>query len=549
MDNHQVDSRYSLRTKITLMMAFAIIISMIIAAVLGVVAIRNIGKETADQQLMLLCETGQKNLDSYFNSVEQSVDMVQAYVEEDLDGVDDESLQAHVNRVSDIFKKLTYNNNGILTYYYRIDPELTGNVKGFWYVYDEDTGFQEHEVTDITQYDTNDTSQLVWFTVPKATGESIWLPPYITDNLGARVLSYNTPVYYDGQFVGVIGIELSYETMAEQVDNITLYDNGYAFINDDEGNIVYHPKMDVTTMKEQPKVPSGMLSDDKFIDYFYDGVEKEAVWLPLSNGARLNVTVPVSEINEIWHGWIYHIIMIFGVLLLLFVLLTNRWTGHITKPLRDLTEMAEQVDEGNYDCTLDYDGKDEIGVLTRTFNKLITHLKSYITDLNDLAYADALTSLHNKGAFDICVNNMQADMDAPGGSLEFAVCMFDCNDLKTVNDTSGHDKGDIYLKETAAIICEVFDHSPVFRVGGDEFAALLLNKDYKNRDELLRIFDEKCAEKRAEADSRWEKVSVARGMAVYDPELDESVNDVVRRADKLMYENKWNIKGKVIGEK
>lgn len=70
MDNHQVDSRYSLRTKITLMMAFAIIISMIIAAVLGVVAIRNIGKETADQQLMLLCETGQKNLDSYFNSVE-----------------------------------------------------------------------------------------------------------------------------------------------------------------------------------------------------------------------------------------------------------------------------------------------------------------------------------------------------------------------------------------------------------------------------------------------------------------------------------------------
>lgn len=548
MGKERIEVKNSLSTRITLMMVFAIIISMIIAAALGVVAIRDTGKASADKQLMLLCETGQKNLDSYFNRVEQSVSMVQAYVEEDLDGVDDESLQAHVNRVSDIFKKLTYNTNGILTYYYRIDPELTKNVKGFWYVHDEDTGFQEHEVTDITQYDTNDTSQLVWFTVPKATGEGIWLPPYITDNLDARVLSYNTPVYYDGKFVGVIGIELDYEAMAEQVDNITLYNNGYAFINDKEGVIVYHPKMDVTTMEEQPKVPEGLLSEDKYVVYSFDGIEKEAVWLPLSNGTRLNVTVPVSEINETWHKWVYQLVVVFSVLLLLVIFITNRWTGHITKPLRELTEMAEQVDEGNYECSLDYEGQDEIGVLTQTFNKLTSHLKSYITDLNDLAYADALTSLRNKGAFDITINNMQADMDSPGGTLEFAVCMFDCNDLKSVNDNNGHDKGDIYLKESASIICEVFSHSPVFRVGGDEFAALLLNNDYKNRDELLRLFDEKCAEKRAEADMRWEKVDVARGMAVYDPELDESVNDVVRRADKLMYENKWHIKGYVIGE-
>ena len=41
----------------------------------------------------------------------------------------------------------------------------------------------------------------------------------------------------------------------------------------------------------------------------------------------------------------------------------------------------------------------------------------------------------------------------------------------------------------------------------------------------------------------WEKINVARGMAVYDPAEDKSVDDVVRRADKLMYENKWTQKG------
>ena len=62
------------------------------------------------------------------------------------------------------------------------------------------------------------------------------------------------------------------------------------------------------------------------------------------------------------------------------------------------------------------------------------------------------------------------------------------------------------------------------------------------RDELLRLFDERCSEKQNSEPDAWEKVDVALGMAVYDPQEDESVNDVVRRADKIMYENKWNHK-------
>ena len=540
---------HSIKTKITAMTVCAIIVVMAVATIFGVTAIRSIGNRSAEQTLLLLCETGEKNLDAYFENVEQSVKLVSAYVESDLDGLEDEQLQAHLDRVSDIFQRLTYNTNGVLTYYYRIDPKVSAAAKGFWYVNLDGEGFRPHEVTDISQYDTDDTSQLVWFTVPKATGEGVWLPPYITDNLDVRVLSYNVPVYLDGQFVGVIGIELDYSTMAEQTNNITLYENGYAFINDEEGTILYHPRMDVTAMETQPKVPEGLQSDDSFVRYTYDGVEKEAVWLPLVNGARLNVTVPVDEINAEWQRWAMEIVVIFLVLLAAFILFITRFTGHITKPLRELTMAAEQVDQGNYDCALDYSGNDEVGTLTRTFNRLIAHLKVYITDLNDLAYADALTSLHNKGAFDICIRNMQTQMSEPGSALEFAVCIFDCNGLKRVNDQNGHEKGDIYLKETATIICEVFDHSPVFRIGGDEFAALLLDRDYRNRDELLRLFDERCAEKRSQEADAWSRVDVARGLAVYDPREDSSIDDVVRRADKLMYENKWKTKEERTGVK
>ena len=540
----------SLRTKITLMTISAISIAMVAAAVLGVVVIKDIGNKATDRILLLLCETGEKNLDAYFKSVEQSVKMVTAYVEADLDGLDADRLGRHLTRARDIFKKLSHETNGIVTYYYRIDPSVSESEKGFWYVNLDGKGFEEHEVTDITQYDTENTSALVWFTVPKATGRPVWLPPYITDNLDVRVISYNEPIYYDGTFVGVVGIEIDYSTMADVVDSITLFDSGYAFINDKEGTIVYHPKMSIEELSENhPKVPEGLLSEDKFIHYNYDGVEKKAVWLPLSNGMRLNVTVPVSEIDSLWRDWVEEIVVLFVLLLIIFLILTMHLSDRITEPLRKLTEAAKQIDEGNYDVKLDYNGDDEIGILTGTFSQVTSHLKEYISDLNDLAYADALTSLHNKGAFDICIQKMETEMNEPDKGPEFAVCIFDCNDLKKVNDQKGHDKGDVYLQKSAAIICDVFNHSPVFRIGGDEFAAVLLNNDYENRESLLRKFDDRCRNTRNEGADLWSQIDIARGMAVYDPKQDRSVNDVVRRADKLMYENKWKHKHHIDDQK
>jgi len=540
---------HSIRTKITLLAVIGMVVVMTIAMAFGVNAIRNIGNSSSNQLLLLLCETGEKNLDSYFDSVEQSVEMVSAYVEEDLDKLDDKHLQEHLDRVDGIFKKMTYKNNGILTYYYRIDPKVSKKAKGFWYVNQDGEGFKEHEVTDITKYDMDDTSQLVWFTVPKATGKGVWLPPYITDNLGARVLSYNVPVYKKGKFVGVIGIEIDYSTMAEQVDNITLYENGYAFINDKDGTIIYHPRIDVEELaKNHPKIPPGLMSDKRFIRYNFDGVEKMAVWLPLHNGMRLNVSVPVAEINAGWQKWSEELIIIFCILLLAFIIVTLRFTGRITKPLRDLTEAAEQVNEDNYDVKMEYTGDDEVGILSQAFNRLIDHLKSYIGDLNDLAYADALTSVHNKGAFDIYVRNLQQKLDDPGDEeTEFAVCMFDCNDLKEINDQFGHEKGDQYLKGASKLICDVFAHSPVFRIGGDEFVAFLLNKDYRSREDLCEQFDEACYEKMNASSDLWKQINVAWGMAVYDPKEDKTVDEVVRRADKFMYENKRQKKDEANG--
>ena len=198
------------------------------------------------------------------------------------------------------------------------------------------------------------------------------------------------------------------------------------------------------------------------------------------------------------------------------------------------------MDKGNYNIALDYSGNDEVGRLTSTFKRLTAHMKENITTLNRRAYIDALTSVRNKWAYASFIEDLQTCLDADDGNMQFAVGVFDCDNLKLVNDKYGHDKGDIYLKKASHLMCHVFQHSPVFRIGGDEFSVILQNDSFRDRDELIREFKKAMAETNAAAGNPWEQVNVSFGIAEYDSEQDGAVIDVVRRADKNMYENKWS---------
>ena len=113
----------------------------------------------------------------------------------------------------------------------------------------------------------------------------------------------------------------------------------------------------------------------------------------------------------------------------------------------------------------------------------------------------------------------------------FAVSILDVNDLKKVNDTAGHQAGDDYLRQASRLICNTFKHSPVFRVGGDEFVVISQGEDYARIGELTALI----ADHNKEA-LRSGGVVVACGMSRFAD--DDSVAPVFERADRMMYENK-----------
>lgn len=150
------------------------------------------------------------------------------------------------------------------------------------------------------------------------------------------------------------------------------------------------------------------------------------------------------------------------------------------------------------------------------------------------AIQDALTGVKNKHAYveaEGQLNQRIQNHEAPS----FALVVCDVNDLKQVNDTQGHKAGDLYIRKACATICNVFKHSPVFRIGGDEFVILCEGHDYEHIPELLQNMD--VANVRT---TETGNPQIAYGMARF--EDDNNVEDVFDRADKLMYEHKAELK-------
>lgn len=155
-----------------------------------------------------------------------------------------------------------------------------------------------------------------------------------------------------------------------------------------------------------------------------------------------------------------------------------------------------------------------------------------------MARRDDLTGVRNSNAYREYILSIDSENASGKEPAPFGIVMFDVNDLKIINDTRGHSFGDEVIQSASRMICEIYKHSPIFRVGGDEFVAVLSEHDYEQRDDLIRkLREESLANRRSRSGP-----VVACGMAVFDPEIDNGADSVYARADQLMYSDKRALK-------
>lgn len=236
----------------------------------------------------------------------------------------------------------------------------------------------------------------------------------------------------------------------------------------------------------------------------------------------------------------------------LIILLVNRM---VVRPVNQLSKAAaEYTRDRKSFLTLNIHRNDEIGILADSMVHMESDMNGYIesleraTDalttarehaehLDRVAKVDPLTKALNKRAFALERHRLE-ESEEP-----YSIVMIDMNNLKAVNDTYGHDKGDVSIKTLFAVIRRTFRHSHVYRVGGDEFIALLEHDDYLERETLLVSLNS-VFQKNQESTALppWRRVTAAVGYADFVPGSGETVDALLKRADMAMYERKKAMK-------
>lgn len=151
------------------------------------------------------------------------------------------------------------------------------------------------------------------------------------------------------------------------------------------------------------------------------------------------------------------------------------------------------------------------------------------------AYTDELTQIHNRRYCMEYMNKIKADEE-----LNYTVFCFDLNNLKFVNDTYGHAKGDILIRSAAEVIAESFEsHGIVARMGGDEFIAIAETTDTAKIASLMEHFREDIHKKNMEIPDL--NMSIACGYASCSA-MDSNIEKAYQLADNRMYENKKRMK-------
>jgi len=522
--------KHSIRMKLLILILVAIVSPVLILGVTSFFTTESLTDEYAHQYVSLICEKNAAEINAIFKPLEQSVDYMSINAMEELSNpmnlMDEIYYDNYVSKMQSILLNTSKHTEAVVSVYLRLNPEQYGPTAGLFMTREKaGTELKSSIPTDLSVYTESDVEHVGWYYQPINAGHAVWMLPYYNRNTDVYMISYVVPLFKNETTVGVLGMDIDFSHITDRVKNISLYKSGYAYITDAEGKVIYHPRL----------------------NYGESVPDKKGWWsssCSLDNGMILYITAPVNEINASRDSLIRIIFVSAAALVIIFAMITIMVTRKMTAPLHKLNEIANEITNSNYDVDFDFERpNDEIGQLITSFETTVETLKEYTTYLNGLAYKDSLTAVRNRMAYDYQVSVLE-DAWKNGEDLSIAIAVFDVNNLKYVNDNLGHEKGDILLQNACKMICHTFNHSPVFRIGGDEFVAIIKDANDEEIEEILSRFVQNMEETWSNEEPEL-RVSIAYGVARYDDTLDQKQAEALfKRADEIMYANKKVMKEK-----
>ncbi len=482
--------------------------TLIPALVVMAISFSNYGRiveNNSGQIMQLMCSEKRQVIDEKLLNIEQSVHTIyhfatEQYSDTDNLGQNEEQFLEHISRMKELMETTVKYTDGTVSVYYRLDSAIQGPKQGVWLVQDKNGAYLEHEMTDISLYNKNDIEHVGWYYIPIANGKETWINPYYNKNMDEEIISYVIPIILDGKTIGVVGMDIATNLLYENTKNVTVYDRGYAFLMDNEGEFVYHPEMKGNTISEEFNMQHTYLYEKSLLSvenqsvetYRWNDIDKKMTAQKLRNGMIFTVCVTEQEIKHPHQKTLIDSVLVILLIMSGFVVVTV--------------------------------------FLTKAIVRLI--------------YTDAMTQVGNKTAYSECVDLLSKRIREKE-KINFLIVVADINDMKKVNDTYGHEYGDKLIQDGAAILKKVWGSDLTYRVGGDEFVVVCLDMEMECAKEQILLFEEAIEHYNCQNNCEKIYLQMAIGIAAYSSETDKEYMDVFRRADSAMYEDKKQKKMKM----
>lgn len=244
------------------------------------------------------------------------------------------------------------------------------------------------------------------------------------------------------------------------------------------------------------------------------------------------------------------------VLLLLIQIISSKLAKKYCTPIFNLKEKMLQASQGDLTVSCNIESKDEFGELSQHFNEMMqiisdnydelsntkeqlelsqNELKENYAQIKTLAFTDTLTGLANRVAF---MTQAHEIFNQTGGFIKRAILFIDLDNFKNVNDTLGHDYGDLLLQQIAQKLSSYMSEDDILaRTGGDEF--LVLRNHVDSTDELDQFAANltTIVNHPFDLDGEIVHVSMSVGVAIF-PQNGLTVNELIKNADIAMYSAK-----------
>ncbi len=238
-----------------------------------------------------------------------------------------------------------------------------------------------------------------YYTIPQKTLKQVILEPYLYE--GVMMTSFAYPLLKDGQFIGIVGADVSLDELNNEVNKIKVYDSGFGALVSNKGVFVgykdksYLGKESLSSIAKKLNAPElekmasdiqagigGMIETDKLIE----GTELLAFYQPVKkNNWGLILFIPKDEIFAAANSILNYIIIIFVLATLLITGLVYYISGKITEPINKAVDAIKEISTGDLSTRLAVESEDEIGVMSETFNKFTDGLRDLVKILHEVS--------------------------------------------------------------------------------------------------------------------------------------------------------------------